>query len=243
MELIQNILEYYDELYPVKEVQKKFYLNLVSKYESPVKLLRVDCGTGYLEHYLAREGCDVTGIETNRDILKSANLRRRNQLMAVRFFEMSSLDMTRFLGKNFYDVISCLESRIIYMHDRTLIRKFFHDCKVLLKEKGKLILELYNFKVFNQEPMCKMPTRESLRARLFTELITNVDGTKYIQQNVETGNGKLLPVMEKEMIYPLNNAEIVDFAKEAGFKNIQFYADYEMHEFTGNEQSYLVVIE
>lgn len=242
MELIQNILEYYDELYPVKDAQKKFYHEIVKSYCAPVKLLRVDCGTGYLEHYLSREGCDATGIETNREILKSANLRRRNQLMSVRFFEMSSLDMTRFLGKGFYDVVSCLESRVLFIHDRTLIRKFFHDCKMLLKENGTFILQSYNMKVFNTEPLCKLPTRESLRARLFTEVLTNADGTKFIQQNVETGNGKLLPVVEKEMIYPLTTTEIVEFAKEVGFKDIKFYADYEKHEFTGNEESFVVVI-
>lgn len=109
MLIIQNLIEYYDELFPVTGELKSFYNNLISQYESPVKFLRVECGTGMLESQLAREGHDVTGIESCQEILRSANLRRRTQLMAIRFFQMSYLDMTKFLGTGFYDVISCLD--------------------------------------------------------------------------------------------------------------------------------------
>ena len=139
MNAVQNVIEYYDELYPVTEIQKKFYSSQIDSYTKPVKLLRVGCGTGYLEHLLAREGHDVTGLETSKEMLESANLKRRNQLMSIRFFQMTTLEMTRFLGKGFYNIISCLNDRIIYIHDATLIRKFFFDCKQLLKEDGKLV--------------------------------------------------------------------------------------------------------
>lgn len=242
MEIIQNIIEYYDELNPVSETQKKFYSDLIKQYKEPAKLLRVDCGTGYFEHYLAKEGCDVTGIETSKEILRSANLRRRNQLMSVRFFEMSSLDMIRYLGKGFYNIISCLDNRIVYIHDQTLIRKFFYDCKELLAENGTLVLQLVNFKVFNTVPMVKLPVKESVRAKLFTEVWTKENGEKYLSQNVETGTGKVLPVVEDQHIYPIENEEIEKFAKEAGFKSVEFYADFDKSPFTGKEEQYVVVI-
>ena len=144
MEIIQNIIEYYDELYPVTEAQKKFYREQLRNYPDPAKLLRVGCGTGLFEHLLAREGKDVTGIESFQEMLRSANLRRRNQLMSIRFFQMSYLDMARFLGKGFYNLISILDDRIIFIHDKTLLRKFFFDCKQLLAQDGCLIISLYN---------------------------------------------------------------------------------------------------
>ena len=58
MNTIQNILEYYDELYPVSGDQKKFFEDLFSLYNKPTRLLRVNCGTGYFEHYLAKQGED-----------------------------------------------------------------------------------------------------------------------------------------------------------------------------------------
>jgi 2-polyprenyl-3-methyl-5-hydroxy-6-metoxy-1,4-benzoquinol methylase len=242
MELIQNVIEYYDELYPVTEAQKKFYADLMKSYQIPVKFLRVGCGTGYFEHLLARDGHDVTGLETSKEMLESANLKRRNQLMSIRFFLMSSLDMTRFLGKNFYNIISCLNNRISFIHDRTLMRKFFFDCKELLAPEGMTVLQFENYAVYNTMPMSKLPTRESIRAKLYTELWTKDNGAKYISQEVETGNGKVLPVLQDELIYPLTKQEVIDFSKEAGFTKATFYSDFEENPFTGSEPEIIVVL-
>lgn len=242
MEIIQNLIEYYDELYPVSDSQKKFYNDLCDRYSKPVKFLRVGCGAGLFEHTLAREGHDVTGIETYPEILRSANLRRRNQLMSIRFFQMSYLDMTRFLGKNFYNIISCLEDRIIFIHDKTLLRKFFFDCYQLLTKDGILILNLYNYSVYNKAPVSKLPVRESLRSKLLTEINYKEDGKPVLFQNVETGNGKLLPIHEDTPVYPILPQEIETFAMEAGFKSIKFYADWNRNPFTGKEESLVVEI-
>lgn len=242
MEIIQNIIEYYDELYPVSETQKNFYRELIKTYPEPAKLLRVGCGTGFFEHLMAREGKDVTGIENYQELLRSANLRRRNQLMSIRFFQMTYLDMVRFLGKGFYNVISILEDRITDIHDQTLLRKFFFDCKQLLGEGGSLVVSLYNYGKFSDLSKIELPVRESLRAKLFSTVSTKDDGQTVLNQRVETGNGKLLPVSVDTPVYPLNKKEIELFAKEAGFKTIDFFSDFAKTPFTGSEDNLIALI-
>ena len=242
MEIIQNIIEYYDELYPVGDVQKQFFRDLLQQYPQPARLLRIGCGTGLLEHLLAREGYDVTGIETAPEVLRSANLRRRNQLMSIRFFQMSYLDMTRFLGKNFYNVIASLENRLIFIRDKTLMRKFFFDCHQLLCADGYLVLQLYNYSRFDASPLANLPVRESLRSRLFTEVWSRDDGSVELVQNVETGSGRLLPVIENERIYPITPPEIHQFATEAGFSAVEFFADYARAPFTGEEEAFVALL-
>ena len=242
MSIIENLIEYYDELFPVTEEQKEFYRSVTQTYTSPVKFLRVECGTGMFESQLAREGHDVTGIESYQEILHSANLRRRNQLMSIRFFQMPVIDMARFLGKGFYNIISCLDNRIIFLHDQTLIRKFFFDCRQLLSEGGTCILGLLNFDVFTGKPLIKLPNRESLRAKLFSEVWISDDGSASVTQNVETGNGRLLPVMENCPAYLLRPAEVKSFAQEAGFSSVAFYADFLKTPFSGKEESLVAVL-
>ena len=112
MKFIQNLVEYYDELFKVSEAQKKLYTELCENFSSPVRFLRVFCGSGLFESSLSKQGHDVTGIENCDELLHMANLRRRNQLMSIRFFQMEAEDMTKFLGKNFYNVVSILNSRL-----------------------------------------------------------------------------------------------------------------------------------
>lgn len=242
MSAIQNILEYYDELYPVTESQKSFYNDLIKSYVSPVKFLRVDCGTGMFETFLAKTGHDVTGVEQYSDLIHSANLRKRNQLMSIRFFEMSYLDISKFLGKGFYNVVSCLNDRIIYIHDKTLMKKFFHDCRVLLADGGSFIISLPNFLKYNSAPMVNLPVRESVRVKLFSEIWTTSSGSNFIVQNIETGTGRMLPVRKDVPVYVLMPEEIESFSKEAGFSSLQFYSDFDKNTFTGKEDNIIVKI-
>ena len=96
MDFLHNIIEYYDELYPVTEDQKKLYKDL-TKDLVPAKILRIGCATGGFEHWLAKEGHDVTGIETSKEMLETANRRRRMPNTAIRFFQLFSIFLSSFL--------------------------------------------------------------------------------------------------------------------------------------------------
>ena len=242
MELLENIAEYFDELFPVGDDLKKFYAEESSEFPEPVKYLSIGTGTGTFEHYLAKEGFDVTGLEQIPALLESANRKRRTQLMALRFFQMSSLEMCRFLGKNFYNIISIPNSRIIFTHDTTLMSKLFYDCKQLLAKNGKLILQLPNFEKFCAEPQEKLPIRESIRVRLFTKIKTNPDGKKFLFQNLETGNGKILTVTENAEILPLTKNKIEQFGLESGFSKFKFFADFNRSDFTKESDELIVVM-
>ena len=52
MESLENIVEYYDELYPVSDGQKSFFGTLLQHYEAPARLLRINNAS--LEHSLDR---------------------------------------------------------------------------------------------------------------------------------------------------------------------------------------------
>ena len=242
MELLENISEYLDELYPTNDSLKKFYEEETKEFVKPVKYLTIGCGTGTFEHYLAKGNADVTGLETVSSLIESANRKRRTQLMALRFFQMSSLEMCRFLGKSFYNIISIPNDRIIFVHDRTLIAKLFYDCRQLLAPNGKLIIRLTNFEKFKTEPQTKLPVRESIRVRLFSKITTDADGRKFLSQEIETGNGKLLPVTKDVEIMPFSRDKIEEFAKGAGFTKIVFFGDLNHGEFTNDSDELIVVI-
>ena len=229
-------------MYPVTEKQKKFYSSIRESYPAPARFLQIGCGTGALEHALVKSGADVTGIEISKELIEIAALRRRTQLMPIRFFQLSTLDMTRFLGKNFYNVISCLNSRITFVRDKTLVRKFFFDCKALLAERGTLVLHLYNFTRALQSGRTELRTRSSIRVKLLSTLTAGKDGAFFMSQSLETGTGKVLTVMENEALYPLSKDEIASFAEEAGFTDFSFYGSYAMEAFTEQSEDLICTV-
>ena len=235
MDFLHNITEYYDELYPVSEDQKKFFSELIGDL-MPAKYLRIGCGTGAFEHGLSKIGHDVTGLETSKELLEVATRRRRMPNMAIRFFQMSTIEMTRFLGKGFYNIISCLSDRLVFIHDKTLMRKFFYDCKTLLAPGGHVVLQLNNYKVFNTKPMAMLPVHESIRVKLYTQVWRGDDDKCQLQQDLEHCGSRVVPVLKNVDIYPVTVDEIQEFAKEAGFTDIELFSSFAREPFTDTSE-------
>ena len=242
MNNMQSVVEYYDELYPSDESQRKFFMDILTTYLAPSKFLRIGCGTGNLESFLAKNGIDVTGLDTNKEILESANLRRRFPNMAIRFFQMSTIEMINFLGKNFYNVIACLNDKLIYIHDEALMKKFFVDCKLLLSNGGSLVLQLYNYNMLKDESVLKLPNRESIRSKIMEHIVKTDSGDYIINQYLENSNEKIIPLLQRQKVLPITPEKIKEFAQDAGFANIDFYEDYTKKPFTSESKTVVCVI-
>lgn len=239
---IQNLVEYYDELFLVKEEQKEFYNKIISTYKKPAKILSLGCATGVFENYLSLQGCDVTGIDSSQEFLKSANLKKRNQMLSVRFFQMDFFDVSKFLTKNFYDIVFCHNSRLAFASDKNVLSVFFSDCKKFLSPGGKIIIQLLNINAFPNRPMIQLPCCQNVRVKLFTELWIHENKRQSIVQNIETGNGKMLSVLEDYPVYIPTAKEVEECAKKMGFHKVTFYSDFNKSPFTGKEESFIALI-
>ncbi len=220
MEILENIAEYYDELYPIAKSQREFYAKIAEPFKNPVKFLRIGCGTGAFEHLLAQEGADVTGTETIDSLLESANRRRRTQLMSIRFFNMTNLELSRYLGKGFYNVVSILDGRIMFTSDPVLLEKLFFDCHALLSDGGRFVVSLPDFDFFSGEEF-SLPTRKSIRASLSSAVRKNKD-SYFFEQLLENGNGKIVTVTRDAKICVPNRAAFVALSKKAEFSAVEF---------------------
>lgn len=241
MEILGNISEYYDELFPVSKEQKKFFEEEVKKISIPLRLLSVNCGSGLFEHNLAENGVNVTAIEDIAPLLESANRRRRNQLMMLNIFQMNTLEMARFLGKGFFNIISILNDRLIFISDEILLQKFFFDCKQLLSENGKLIISIPNFEKYNSNEF-ELPVRESIRVKLFSKVKTNFSNEKILEQKIETGNGKLKTVTSNAKISVLTREKILEITKKIGFSEVKFYSDFNKTDFDVKSEKLFCVL-
>ena len=217
MESLENIVEYYDELYPVSDGQKSFFGTLLQHYEAPARLLRINCASGAFEHALARDGYDVTGTDASRDFIDTAVRRKRIPNADVRFFQMTPSEIGRFLAKSFYQCLYMLEDALYFIGDKILFRKFFFDCRKLLTPGGSLVLHMPGFP----------QVRESIRVKLLSVLKKDDDGTLLLSQHLEREGEKFIPVRTDVPVYMPPADETERFAKEAGFDSVDFYTDWE----------------
>ena len=228
------ILEYYDELFPVSEDVPKFFrrLQIELKKEMPgqaaalVRYLGIGCATGNLENKLAGSGFDITGIDKNASMIETAKRRMKRGFSTTRFFEMSTIDMRRFLKQGSFNVIACLDNTLPYLTDEILLRKFFHDAKELLAPGGKLVLQTLNYDAIPANKPSRLPDRSSVRVTLQRGYIPDAEGLLTLDSALELGNGKKLLLQKTTKIVPLSANRLEALAREAGFTSCSLLGSY-----------------
>ena len=242
MQNVEFLAEYYDELYPVNENQKVFFQTLAASSTFSPKYLRIGCGTGIFESQIAKAGFDVTGIEPTTELVKSASIRYKTPTMSVRFFQMSSSEMINFLGKNFYNIVACLDDKILFHATEETMIKFFQDSFTLLQKNGLLVLQLPNFAYYEKQKKIVLPIRQSIRSKIIGNIITDKKNVAYLSLNLEASNGRIYNLLKNEQIYCLTTDKIKKFAKKTGFSSITFYQDYFMNPITADSKTLICVI-
>lgn len=224
---IKRWIDYYEELFTVEPHQEEFFRNLGNNYDSPAKFLSVECGPSALSQKLCDE-FEITATDTFPEFVNIVKTRQNNLEKTYPVFNLNPADIARYLGKNFYDVIYCLNYRLIFMKDKALIWKFLCDAKALLKDGGCLVLDLFNFSKYDfSQTKIDLPEKKSERATLYSSIVKNTETTSYkLFQHVITNSGKLIDEVKDESICPISYETFKTFSSELGFSSIEFYSDY-----------------
>lgn len=246
-----RILEYYDELFPLDEQAVPCVLRLVDKLKqkaqvSPPPIFRflgVGCATGTLENRLANYNLDITGIDANPDMVATAQRRIKTTFSTIRFFEMNSLDIARFLKEKSFNLISCIENMLPYLGDYTLVRKFLHDSKILLAPGGFLLLHVYNFADTDGAVEITLPELSSIRVKLSRKLVPSEEEKMTLDAQLELGNGQLVHYHRKTPILPLTVSQLTSFARETGFSTPELYSDYTGAEYDPHSTFAVIILQ
>ncbi|MBQ8222558.1 MAG: class I SAM-dependent methyltransferase [Bacteroidales bacterium] len=117
-------------------------INIKNKYrittgEKKVSLLDIGCGVGDFLLYAKKNGCKITGIEPNEDARNIAEKKLGNRI--------HSPEELQNIPNNSFDVITMWH---VLEHVENLKEEIFH-LQRLLKNNGRLILALPNFKSYD----------------------------------------------------------------------------------------------
>jgi len=244
------ILEYYDELFPIDENMVPFFAELQKSLKgfsgsqpSPMcRYLGIGCATGNLENRLAGQGLDVTGIDRNPAMIETAKRRMKRGFSTIRFFEMSAIDIRRFLKKGSFHIIGCLGNVLPYISDETLLRKFFYDARELLVPGGNLVIQTRNYDGMITIKPVRLEDKKSVRVSLSRGYNPSEGGRVYLDATLEQGNGKKLILQKTTEIIPINVEKVEAFAKEAGFQSISLFGDFTRAPWSKSSPSSLIVL-
>ncbi|MBB5157994.1 class I SAM-dependent DNA methyltransferase [Saccharopolyspora phatthalungensis] len=141
----------YEQRFPDPEYRAaRFVDDLVGRFGAGRDLLDVGCGTGRDARYWTACGYRVTGLDCSPQMVEHAQAHCPEATFVVadmRSFEALSLvgsPGTPTDSRPGFDVITCLDSALLYCHTNDDLDAFLQRCRDNLRPGGLLIAELRN---------------------------------------------------------------------------------------------------
>lgn len=240
---IKRWIDYYEDLFQPELNQKEFFESLLDTFEQPAKFLSVECGPANLSVDLSKK-YNVTVTDQFPEFIKQVNAKLLAKDTTMNVLNLNPVDISRFLQKNAFNVVTCLNYRLIFLKDRELAKKFMLDARMLLAKGGYLVLDLINFAKYDfSETKIDLPERKCPRATLYSSLIKNTESATYhLFQHVVTKEGKMIEEVKDEPVTPISLETFKSAANTMGFSSIEFYSDYNKTPYSLDSEKIICVL-
>lgn len=232
-----EISEKYDFIFPLNEMQKKFMNeileNEVSKTENcKIKVLDVGCATGNLSKYLIEKDLDVKSIDINEKLIEKA---LKKGVIAEK---LNMLEIEK-IGKKFNLVVN-IGNTLPHLNNKDEVFEFLKKSYNILKNKGKLVLQLINFNKFilqkdDNNYLGQLPIieNENVKFERFYYLSKN--------ENIEFKTILDKNIKNSEILLNINYNEILEMLKQIGFVNINIFGGFNKVNFNEKESVFLLI--
>lgn len=238
MSMYQNFSDIYDEIFPISEAQKAFFINLAENLAPPKNLLDVGCGTGELAITLDAYFNYIAAIDLDYSMIANAVQKPHSHHLDFKQMNMRSISSVYF--DHSFSVISCLGNTLAHLSSGLEIQLFINSCHQLLRKNGKLILQLLNYhKIIGQNTttLSKIETERYIFEREY-KIINN---EKIIFRTIVTDKEDTLQKTAETNLYPLKADELTRLISNARFNNLKLYADFNQNPFSADSD--VIIIE
>ncbi len=229
MEFYTSFSEKYDQIFPLNVKKLKLidqtFESLKAEKED-IRLLDVGCGTGSYAIALAEMGYEVVGIDLDPEMISLAK-EKENKDLDVEFEEMGMLDLEDDFSSARFDGIYIIGNVLVHL-SKEEIGEFLESTAELLKENGRLFIQIVNYERILEFSIDGLPTIYSEDGSLRFERDYEYDK----QQNLICFKTKLISELESKILqeneiplYPLRRDELNELLEESGFEQKECYGN------------------
>ena len=218
-------IELYGDLYEINTVEEEFFYSLCNEFPQHAKALNIEAGLALLPSKLAYK-YDVTVTDSCQEFIRHISTKQTNTEIQPPTFHIDSSDVAKYLGKEFFNVVFCINSRLIFLKEKALIEKLIFDAKSLLTKDGYIVFDLLNFDRYDlTKDVIELPTRKTDKISLKANFTRDGDNIK-LNQTAVMNDGTEIEIVKDEKICVLNKDTIQAIADRIGFSSVNFYSDY-----------------
>lgn len=239
MGFYDELSKYYDIIFPLSKMKVDFLNNEV---ENNSEILDIACGTGTYSVELSRLGHKVTGVDLDKEMIKLAGEKAKNEDVKVDFEVADMRKISEIFDKK-YDMIYCIGNSLVHLQSLREIESLMKEIFGMLNEKGKLIIQIINYDRIFKFNVDSLPliAREDKGVTFIRKYDYNKEEEKlyFNTEIVIDKEGEEKRYSNSIPLLPVRSFELVDGLKSSGFSEIKLYGDFTGREF--NEESYPLI--
>jgi len=224
MSFYQQIAPYYRHIFKINANQVDFIKFIIP--ESDSKILYIGCGIGTLSFELTNYYKNILGIDMDAEMIRVASKNMVAASKSLHFQQLSMLKLDAFIDEKSLDSIICFGNTLVHLNSLNEIANFLQQSKAILKSNGKLLLQIVNYNRIIEKNIKQLPLIENdeiifERNYFYRKTENKIDfntrlTVKSTQQIIENSI-ELLPLLKEELALLLN---------KAGFKNCNYYGNF-----------------
>ena len=232
----ESIAKVYDYIFPKNRKQLEF-VESIKKISSEEKILDIGCATGNLTEFLGEKTRNIVGIDLDKELLKEAKYKHPN----LNFENMNMLKINEKFEENSFDRVVSFGNTLVHLDSREEVEEFFQKVYKTLKFNGFFIVQIINYNRVIEKNIKNLPTINNEKVKFVRdyEYDKSIGKVNFITElTIKEAN---LNIKNNIKLLALTKIEIQKFLGEIGFRNIEFYGDFEGRELSDNSEAVIFV--
>lgn len=224
MSFYQQIAPYYHHIFKINQDQIKFVQQKINDKSS--YLLDVGCGIGTLSFELSHYYTQITGIDIDAEMIHYALNKHDNTLNSLQFHQLSMLELNQKFDKNLFQGIICFGNTLVHLNSLNAVADFLNQSKSALKLDGKLLLQMVNYDRILSQQITELPLIENDEIKFERYYHYKADENLIDFKTVLTVKSTLQKIENKVILLPILKSELEELLIKAGFKNYNFFGNF-----------------
>ena len=232
----ESIAKVYDYIFPKNRKQLEF-VESIKKISNEEKILDIGCATGNLTELLGEKTRNIIGIDLDKELLKEAKDKHPN----LNFENMNMLKINEKFEENSFDRVVSFGNTLVHLDSREEVEEFFQKVYKTLKFNGFFIVQIINYNRIIEKNIKNLPTIDNEKVKFVRdyEYDKSIGKVDFITElTIKEAN---LNIKNNIKLLALTKIEIQKFLGEIGFRNIEFYGDFEGRELSDNSEALIFV--
>ncbi|MBP6408999.1 MAG: class I SAM-dependent methyltransferase [Fusobacteriaceae bacterium] len=232
----ESIAKVYDYIFPKNRKQLEF-VESIKKISNEEKILDIGCATGNLTELLGEKTRNIVGIDLDKELLKEAKEKHPN----LNFENMNMLKINEKFEENSFDRVVSFGNTLVHLDSREEVEEFFQKVYKTLKFNGFFIVQIINYNRVIEKNIKNLPTIDNEKVKFVRdyEYDKSIGKVDFITElTIKEAN---LNIKNNIKLLALTKIEIQKFLGETGFRNIEFYGDFEGRELSDNSEALIFV--